>query len=211
MGTGPAAPRPIDLEQLRTEMKQLLALRSAARRGPDQVDALMARLGELSGSEERLETRRRQIEVAEERLAKADGLLADLRQSLEGLIAQKVEVEHFFDRAASLPQETRKVETLIETLREERRLTDRVRSAIAEFRSEPAAELRRHRPTPRPAVRGGPGRRQWGGPVPAGREPRPAVRRRRVPSRPRRRGCAGRHPRPTPVPPLPARRSRSVS
>jgi DNA repair ATPase RecN len=99
-----------------------------------EVDAALARLAELDRATRGLESRCQQLEKVDERLAYADALLDDLRGALEVLVAEKAQVDHLFDKAAALPLETRRVEALIEILREERRVSERVRGAVAGIR-----------------------------------------------------------------------------
>lgn len=99
-----------------------------------ELDLLLARLGEADNALHTLDTRKRQLEEAEERLAHADVMLADVRGSLEALVGQKTELDFVLEKAAALSLQARQAEALIDTLREERRLTDRVHSAIADLR-----------------------------------------------------------------------------
>ena len=99
-----------------------------------ELDMLLARLGEADNALHTLDTRKRQLEEAEERLAHADVMLADVRGSLETLVSQKTELDFVLEKAAALALQARQAEALIDTLREERRLTDRVHSAISDLR-----------------------------------------------------------------------------
>jgi chromosome segregation ATPase len=108
-----------------------------------QLEALLVRLGDAGGTLRTLEERRRQLDRAEERLAHTDTLVSDIRGALEILLAQKAQVDHFLEQAGALALEAKHVEALLGTLREERRLADRIRSSLA--------SLQRHEATDEPA------------------------------------------------------------
>jgi predicted RNase H-like nuclease (RuvC/YqgF family) len=99
-----------------------------------ELDALLERIGDAGGVMRTLEERRRQLDRTEERLAHADGLLLEVRAALETLLSQKAQVDHFLEKATTLSLEARRVEGLLETLREERRITDRIQASITELR-----------------------------------------------------------------------------
>ena len=107
-----------------------------------ELDALLDRLGDSDGILHTLDERRRQLDRTEERLAHADTLLADVRASLELILAQKAQVDHFLEKAQALSLETRRVEGLLETLREERRVTDRIQTALSDLRRQEDAATR---------------------------------------------------------------------
>lgn len=107
-----------------------------------ELDALLDRLGDTDGILRTLEERRRQLDRTEERLAHADTLLTDVRASLELILTQKAQVDHFLEKAQTLSLETRRVEGLLETLREERRLTDRIQTAVSDLRRQDEASTR---------------------------------------------------------------------
>lgn len=77
-----------------------------------------------------LDARRRQLDNAEKRLAKADALVMNIRSSLEMLHTQKAVVDHAVQQAGALTFESKQAEALIDRLREERTVTDRVRLAL---------------------------------------------------------------------------------
>jgi hypothetical protein len=83
--------------------------------------------------------RRRQLDRAEERLAHADTLLTDLRGSLEILLSQKAQVDYFLEQANTLSLEAKQAESLLTTLREERRMADRIRGALSDLKRQDEA------------------------------------------------------------------------
>jgi chromosome segregation ATPase len=107
-----------------------------------ELEALLGRLGDADGVMRTLEDRRRQLDRTEERLAHADTLMTDVRVALETLLAQKAQVDHFLEKATSLSLEARRVEGLIDTLREERRITDRIQAALSDLRRQEEVSLR---------------------------------------------------------------------
>lgn len=97
-----------------------------------QVEQLLGRFQELDERGDKLEIRNRQIDQAEERLARANALLIELESSIEMLQGQKTIVDHVVEKAGSLAFHTRQAEGLIQILREERELIGpRMRAAAA--------------------------------------------------------------------------------
>ncbi len=121
-------------ERTQADARALTAAQPQMARARTDLDALLLRLGDTDGIMQTLDERRRQLDRTEERLAHADVLASDVRSSLETLIAQKAQVDHFLETATSLGLETRRVEGLLEALRDERRLSDRVQSSLAGLR-----------------------------------------------------------------------------
>jgi DNA repair exonuclease SbcCD ATPase subunit len=99
-----------------------------------ELEDIMAKLDDSDGVMKTLVDRRRQLDRAEERLAHADLLLSDLRASLEILLAQKAQVDYFLEQAGALALEAKQAESLLATLREERRVSDRIRGALSDLR-----------------------------------------------------------------------------
>jgi DNA repair ATPase RecN len=103
-------------------------------RARTELDGVLTRLNQTDGLLRTLEERRRQADRVEERLARAGVLQEEVRSALETLLAQKAQVDHYIEKTASLSLETRQAEGLLQALRDERRLSDRVRAALAELR-----------------------------------------------------------------------------
>jgi hypothetical protein len=98
----------------------------------------MGRLQQLSDVSGTVDERKRQMAKAEERLARADGLLVDVRSSLEALEGQKAMVDQAVEKAAALQFLLRQADAAIEGLREERKTASIVRAAVATaLRDEP--------------------------------------------------------------------------
>lgn len=124
-------------ERTQADARAVAGAQPQMARARAELDALLARLGDTDGIMHTLEERRRQLDRTEERLAHADLLATDVRESLETLVAQKAQVDHFLGMATALSLETRRVEGLLEALREERRLADRIQSSLAGLRRQP--------------------------------------------------------------------------
>jgi hypothetical protein len=60
--------------------------------------------------------------------------MTDLRGALEILLSQKSQVDYFLEQANSLSLEAKQAESLLATLREERRMADRIRGALSELK-----------------------------------------------------------------------------
>lgn len=106
---------------------------AATRQSLEHVLALAGEVRDTAGT---LEQRRRQVEQAEERLGRAETLLADVQSSLETLHGQQAVIDRVSGTAAGLELHARRAEALIETLREERGLADQVREAVAQLHQE---------------------------------------------------------------------------
>ncbi|MEO5989819.1 MAG: hypothetical protein ABIU54_14775 [Candidatus Eisenbacteria bacterium] len=83
-----------------------------------------------------LDERKRQMTKAEERLARADALVTNVRSSLEALEGQKAMVDQAIEKAGSLQFLLKQAEATIDSLREERKMDARVRAAVAVVRDE---------------------------------------------------------------------------
>jgi len=83
-----------------------------------------------------LDHRKRQVEQAEERLARAEAVLADVQGGLERLHGQKALLDQAVTQASALEFHTKQAETVIASLRQEREITDNVRAAVSHLREE---------------------------------------------------------------------------
>jgi len=109
-----------------------------------ELDTLLSRMNDGEGLLATLADRRRQLGRAEERLSQADTLLADVRGALEVLLAQKAQVDFFLEQASALGVEAKHAEATLQALRDERRLSDRIRGSLADLqRRDEAAEPER--------------------------------------------------------------------
>jgi chromosome segregation ATPase len=104
------------------------------------LDQVMGRLKEIHDATDEFNERRRQMSMAEERLARAEGFLVDVRSSLEALQGQKTIVDQAVEKAGSLRFLLKQADARIESLRDERKMTADVREAIAIVRDDEEAE-----------------------------------------------------------------------
>ena len=121
-------------ERTMSDVRQIAEAQPQVARARGELEEVMHRLGEVDQAVHHLDDRRRQLGRAEERLAHAETLLLDVRGGLELLLTQKAQVDHLLEKAGALQLEARQAEVLISTLREERRVTERVRAGLAELR-----------------------------------------------------------------------------
>jgi hypothetical protein len=94
------------------------------------------------------EARKRQLERAEQRLARAEALALGIRSTVESLTAQKIVVDHAIESAGTLGFQMKQAEALIGALRRERDLACDLKAATAALAdddkpSEPEASTKR--------------------------------------------------------------------
>lgn len=118
-------------ENTATHVREIAAAHREIEDSRDLLQEVRTQLEEVRGTATKLDERKRQLAKAEERLARADGLLVDVRSSLEALQGQKALVDQAVEKAGSLQFLLRQAEAVIDGLREERKTSARVRSAVA--------------------------------------------------------------------------------
>jgi chromosome segregation ATPase len=118
-------------DQTVTGVREITSAHAEIARSRSVLNELMVELKTVRDSSGELEERKRQIAKAEGRLARAEGLLVDVRSSIEALQGQKALVDQAVEKAGSLQFLLKQAEATIDGLREERRTSDRVRSAVA--------------------------------------------------------------------------------
>ena len=89
-----------------------------------------------------LDHRKRQVEQAEERLARAEAMLVEVQAGLEHLHGQKALLDQAVTQASALEFHTKQAEAVIAALRQEREITDNVRTAVSQLREEQRPERR---------------------------------------------------------------------
>ena len=132
-----------EVRQVHAEAAQTLAAArsiSDARREVEETARVVldtqTQLRQATGAVEALEQRRQQVERAEQRLSRAEAMTLDLRASLETLHGQRAVLDQALEKAGSLSLHMKQAEAIIEALREERTLADRVRAAVVALRQE---------------------------------------------------------------------------
>src|SRR5262249_14360361 len=88
---------------------------------------VQGRLGEIKDSAKALDERKRQMVKAEERLARAEALLVEVRSGIEALEGQKAIIDQAVEETGSLRFLLKQADARISELREERELTTRVK------------------------------------------------------------------------------------
>lgn len=121
-------------ERTAIEVREITSSTRAVADSRKQLDSVMAGLEEVRAISSGIEERKRQTAKAEERLARAEALLVDVQSSLEALQGQKVLVDQAVQKAGSLKSLLRQAEGLVESLREERELVGRMRTAVGDLR-----------------------------------------------------------------------------
>jgi chromosome segregation ATPase len=94
------------------------------------LDDLLHRLRDADAVAAGLELRKREIEHAERRLARAEAVLIDIRSSLETLHNQKATLDQVIEKAGALAFQVQQGEALIDRLRKERDITNAVHVAL---------------------------------------------------------------------------------
>jgi chromosome segregation ATPase len=102
---------------------------------------VMEQVRSIRDLESSLDDRKRQMTKAEERLARAEALLVDVNSSLEALQGQRVIVEQAVEKAGSLQFLLKQAEAMIDGLREERNMTNRVKAAKSKSREDDEEEV----------------------------------------------------------------------
>jgi len=123
-------------EKTATHVREITTAHRQVEESRTLLDEVSARIDEVMATETTLDERKRQMSKAEERLARAEGLLTDVRSSLEAIQGQKAIIDQAVEKAGSLPFLLKQAEAAIQTLRDERKTTDYVRSAVATLRDE---------------------------------------------------------------------------
>jgi DNA repair exonuclease SbcCD ATPase subunit len=102
----------------------------------ETLDGALQRLRTAEEKAGSLDERQRQIDRAEQRLARVEAVMLQVQSTLETLNGQKAVLDHVVDKTGSLTFQLKQAEALIQTIREERDLTNKIRSAVAEARED---------------------------------------------------------------------------
>jgi chromosome segregation ATPase len=123
-------------EKTATDVREITSSHREIEESRELLKDVTERLQEVRDMESAIDERKRQMVKAEERLARAEGLLVDVGSTLEALQGQKAIVDQAVEKAGSLQFLVKQAEASIEGLREERKTTDFVRSAVARARQD---------------------------------------------------------------------------
>jgi DNA repair ATPase RecN len=106
----------------------------SARRGIEDTRAILietqAQFAVTESALQDFDARKRQLERAEQRLARAEALAMGIRSTVESLQAQKTIVDHAMESAGALTLQMKQAEALIQALRRERQLACDLKAAL---------------------------------------------------------------------------------
>ena len=106
----------------------------SARRGIEETRAILietqAQFAATESALQDFDARKRQLERAEQRLARAEALAMGIRSTVESLQAQKTIVDHAMESAGALALQMKQAEALIQALRRERQLACDLKAAL---------------------------------------------------------------------------------
>src|SRR5207249_1654132 len=118
------------------DVRAISAARQEVHSSRVTLDELLERAAKVDQMAAGIDRRQREIELAEQRIARLDTLLVDVRASLEALQTQKATIDHVLDKASQLTFLAKEAEALITTLREERDLTSKVHDSLKALQEE---------------------------------------------------------------------------
>ena len=118
------------------DVRAISAATDEVQTASENLEVVRAKADEMTEVLASIDERQRQIENAEGRLARADGLLMDIRAGLESLRSQKAVVDQVIVTSGQLTYEAKEAERLLIALRQERDLTQGIHDALKEMRDE---------------------------------------------------------------------------
>jgi chromosome segregation ATPase len=98
--------------------------------GRTALDTVLEQMKSVDATVGDLKEKKQQIEQAEKRLSRAEAMLRDIHSTFEALQAQKAFADQLLETAGSLTFQSKQAEALIETLRKERQVTDKILAAV---------------------------------------------------------------------------------
>ena len=128
------------VEKTAIDVREITSAHSEIEQSRILLKDVVGRMGEVRDTAHSLDERKRQMAKAEDRLSRAEGLLADVQASLEALQGQKAIVDQAVEKAGSLQFLLKQAEGAIDGLREEREMTTRVRGGLTLVRSGESVE-----------------------------------------------------------------------
>jgi chromosome segregation ATPase len=124
------------VENTMADVRAITTARQEVHTTRGALDELLHRATQVDQMAAGIDRRQREIELAEQRIARLDALVVDVRASLESLQSQKATIDHVLDKASQLTFLAKEAEALIVTLREERDIASRVSEGLKELRDE---------------------------------------------------------------------------
>jgi len=135
-------------EKTTDDVRSIAGAREEVGQTRSMLETVLSMVTHVHDAANGLDHRKRQVEQAEERLARAEAMLAEVQAGLERLHGQKALIDQAVTQSSALEFYTRQAEALIAALRQEREITDNVRTAVGHLREERRSE---ERPTKRSA------------------------------------------------------------
>jgi len=120
-------------------VRVITAARQEVEESRAALEAVLSRAREVDTLAASVDERWSRVTQAEERLARLDAVLGDVRGSLETLRGQQTLVDHAIEKASQLQYQAKEAEAIITALREERELASRIHDAVQELRQEDKA------------------------------------------------------------------------
>ena len=123
-------------ERTLDDVRAISSARDDVEEARGAMDVVLSKAAEMERVLAQIEEHQKQIEASEARLAQAQGLLLDIRAGLQTLGSQKAVVDHVIEQSGQLAFEAKEAEGLLEALRRERELTQRIHDAVKELRDD---------------------------------------------------------------------------
>jgi len=123
-------------EQTAAGVREITSTHADIEKSRETIEDVVGRLKEAREIAGSLDERKRQMVKAEERLARAEGLLADIGSTLEALQKQKSIVDQAVEKSGSLQFLLKQAEAAIDGLRDERKMTGDMHAAVQSIRDE---------------------------------------------------------------------------
>jgi len=123
-------------ERTLDEMRAISSASDEVHAASENLKVVLAKTEEMTEVLTNIDGRQKQVEEAERRLARAEGLLMDIRAGLESLRSQKAVVDQVIATSGQLTIEAKEAERLLVALRQERNLTQGIHEALKEMRED---------------------------------------------------------------------------
>ena len=129
-------------EKTTDDVRAIAAAREDVGQTRTMLETVLNMVSHVHDAANTLDHRKRQVEQAEDRLARAEALLAEMQAGMERLSGQKALIDQAVTQASALEFHTKQAETVIAALRQEREIADTVRTAVGQLREERRSEDR---------------------------------------------------------------------
>jgi len=126
-------------EQTLEDVRAIAAARDEVEEARGVLDVVLGKAEQVDQVMGTIQGHQQQIEAAETRLTQAQALLMDIRAGLQTLGSQKAVVDHVIEQSGQLAFEVKEAEALLDALRREREMTQRIHDAVKELRDDDSA------------------------------------------------------------------------